>query len=101
MTTTATPAVAPPKTSAERGTYTQHLSLLVDEPTKEFILGTAEVVAREAGYKFLRQGEVIRELLAEAIIARYEKDPAGYAAAVLRGREIAADPADGAAPRRA
>jgi hypothetical protein len=100
MTKTVT-EVAPPRPSAARGAYTQHLSLLVDVPTREYILGLADAAAKEAGYKFLRQGEIIRELLAEAIIARHERDPAGYAGAVVRGREILAEPTDGATPRRA
>lgn len=101
MTTTATTAVAPPKTSAERGAYTEQLHVLVDMPTREYVLGLADKIAREAGYKFLRQAEAIRELLAEALLARYERDPEAYAAYVLKGREIAAVPVDGAAPRRA
>jgi hypothetical protein len=101
MTTTATTAVAPPKTSAERGTYTKQLHVLVDEQTRDYVLGLADKVAREAGYKFLRQGEIVRELLAEAIAARYVDDPDSYVKHVLRGREIDAVPADGNAPRRA
>lgn len=101
MTKTVTEAVAPPKTSAARGAYTEQLHVLVDVQTREFVLGVADQVAREAGYRFLRQGEIVRELLAEAIAARYDADPKAYTEAVLRGREIAADPADGAAPRRA
>jgi hypothetical protein len=93
--------VAPPRPSAARGAYTEQLHVLVDVPTREYVLGLADQAARDAGYKFLRQGETIRELLAEAIIARHERDPAGYAEAVVRGREILAVPADGASPRRA
>lgn len=100
MTTNAT-AVAPPKTSAARGAYTEQLHVLVDVPTRHYVLGLADEIAREAGYKFLRQGEVVRELLAEALAARYEADPEAYANYVIRGREIAAEPTDGAAPRRA
>jgi hypothetical protein len=99
--TNATDVVAPPRTPAARGAYTEQLHVLVDMPTREFVLGVASETAREAGYKFLRQGETVRDLLAEAIAARYEADPDAYARAVLRGREILAVPVDGAAPRPA
>jgi len=99
--TNATEAVAPPRTPAARGAFTEHVSLLVDVPTKEFILGVASEVATAAGYKFLRQGETVRDLLAEAIAARYAADPEMYARQVLRGRGILAVPTDGAAPRPA
>jgi hypothetical protein len=101
MTTPLTEAVAPPKTSAERGTYTEQLHVLVDEPTRHYVLGLADSVAREAGYRFLRQGEAVRSLLSEALVARYEADPEAYARLVLRGRQIAAETADGTTPRRA
>jgi len=94
-------AVAPPKTSAERGTYTEQLHVLVDEPTPHYVLGLAEEAAKAAGYKFLRQGEQVRVLLAEAIVARYATDREAYERLVRRGRVIAAESADGAAPRRA
>ena len=93
--------VAPPRTSAERGTYTEQWHVLVDEPTRHYVLGLADEVARAAGYKYLRQGESIRSLLADALVARYEADPEAYARLVLRGREIAAESADSPAPRRA
>jgi hypothetical protein len=96
-----TAAVAPPKAPAARGAYTEQLHVLVDVPTRELILGLADEAAREAGYKFLRQGEAVRDLLAEAIAARYAADPEAYARQVLRGREILAEPTDGSAPRRA
>jgi hypothetical protein len=101
MTTTHATAVAPPKLPAARGAFTEQLHVMVDQQTREYVLGVADAVAREAGYKFLRQGEIIRELLAEAIAARYERDPEAYEAAVRAGRLVAAVPADGAAPRRA
>lgn len=87
-------AVAPPKAAAERGTYTEQLTVLVDEATRHYVLGLADSVARAAGYRLLRQGESIRTLLAEAIVARYEADPLGYADLVRRGRAIAAEAAD-------
>jgi hypothetical protein len=93
--------VAPPRPPAARGAFTEHLSLLVDEATREYILGDAERVAREAGYKYIRQGEIVRELIAEAITARYEKDPTAYEQMVRRGREVKAVPAEGTTPRRA
>jgi len=101
MTKLLSEAVAPPKTSAERGTYTEQLHVLVDEPTRHYVLGLADEIARAAGYKFLRQGEAVRALLSDALVARYESDPEAYARLVLRGREIAAESADGPAPRRA
>lgn len=94
-------AVAPPKTSAERGTYTEQIHVLVDEPTRHFVFGLADDIARAAGYRFLRQGEAVRALLAEALVARYENDRAAYERIIRRGREIAAKSADTAAPRRA
>lgn len=99
MTKTAT-EVAPPRSPAARGAYTEQLHVLVDPQTRHYVLGVADKVAREAGYKLLRQGEVIRELLAEAIAARYETDAKAYDEAVRRGRVIDSM-ADAAAPRRA
>jgi len=101
MTETLTEAVAPPKTSAERGTYTEQLHVLVDEPTRHYVLGLADEVARTAGYKLLRQGEQVRALLSEALVARFEADPDAWARYVRRGRQIAAEMADGTAPRSA
>lgn len=100
MTHTATD-VAPPEWPAARGAYTEHLSLLVDVQTKHYILGIAEREARRRGYNYLRQGEVIRDLLSAAIVKTYNDDPEYYADAVRRGRAIAAVPADSTAPRRA
>lgn len=94
-------AVAPPKTSAERGTYTEQLHVLVDESTRQYVLGLADEIAREAGYRFLRQGEAVRTLLAEALVARYERNREAYERMVRRGREIAAESVDSTAPRRA
>ena len=100
MTTNAT-AVAPPRSPAARSAYTKQLHVMVDAQTREYVLGEADRVAREAGYQYLRQGEIVRELLAEAIAARYEADPAAYEKLVREGRVIAALPTDGSAPRRA
>lgn len=91
MVKSATAEVAPPKAAAERGTYTEQLTVLVDVATRHYVLGLADEVARAAGYNLLRQGESIRTLLAEAIIARYERDPEAYAKLVLRGRAIVAE----------
>lgn len=83
MTTNAT--AAPPRTAARR--YSEQLHVLVDEPTRAYVLGMAVLAAEEGGYDLPKQGEQIRDLLDEAIAKRYRSDPAAYGAAVTRGRQ--------------
>lgn len=84
-----TATAAPPKTAAPR--YSQHISLLVDTDMKAYTVGVATLAADAGGYTNPKEGEEVRELLAEAIAARYESDPKAYAAAVARGRRVLAE----------
>ena len=80
MTTTekATTTVAPPSLPAARSALTEQLHVLVDAQTREYIMGRAATAAEAAGYKFIRQGETIRELLLLAITQAAEADPVAY-----------------------
>lgn len=84
MTTDAT--VAPRRMGARRR-YSEQVHVLVDEATRAYLLGVAVMEAEEGGYERPREGEEVRGLLDEAILRRYEADPAGYAKAVTRGRQ--------------
>lgn len=101
MTTNATTDVAPPKTPAGRGAYTEQLHVLVDMQMKEYVMGLAGQIAEAAGYKFIRQGEAIRELLAAEVGRRYDADPEAYADLVRKGRRILAESAAPAPAKRA
>ncbi len=90
MTMTTQNAVAPPPTAAARR-YTQQITALVDEQTKEYLLGLAIADADAAGQERPKEGEQIRRLLDQAIADRYASDPRAYEHAVLTGRrELAA-----------
>lgn len=93
--------VAPPRSPGGRGSFKSQLHVLVDEDTRAYIVGLGALVAREAGYTYVRQGEVIRDLLAEVLNARYEANPTDYRRAVTIGRQVLAEPTEGAQPRRA
>jgi hypothetical protein len=45
------------------------------------------MVAKAGGYDTPKQGEAIRDLLDEAIAARYEADKKGYRAAIAAGQQ--------------
>jgi hypothetical protein len=83
MTTNAT--AAPPRTAARR--YSEQLHVLVDEQTRAYVLGVAVLAAKAGGYDTPKQGEAIRDLLDEAIAARYEADKKGYRAAIAAGQQ--------------
>lgn len=102
MDTTAADAVAPPEWPASRGAFTESLHVLVDRKTREYVMGVAANEAARRGYKFLRQGEVIRDLLSATIVRTFNEDPEAYAEVVRRGRQVLAESADtGAAGRPA
>jgi hypothetical protein len=84
MTTNATAAPSP--TAARR--YSQQIHVLVEQPTRAVLLGLAALDAEAGGYARLREGEVVRSLLEEAIQRLYETDPRRYNSAVRRGQEI-------------
>jgi len=54
--------------------------------TRAYILGLASLAADQGGYATPREAEETRDLLDEAISARYQADPQAYAVAVERGR---------------
>ena len=76
--------VVPVRPGAQR--YSEQIHVLVDPRMREYVLGRALVEARQGGYTRPKEGETTRELINEAIRARYDEDPEGYAAAVLAGR---------------
>lgn len=82
MTTNAT--AAPPRTAARR--YSEQLHVLVDEQTRAYVVGLAVLAAKAGGYDTPKQGEAIRELLDEAIAARYGEDAKTYQSALRHGR---------------
>lgn len=84
MTTNA--IVAAPITTTVVRRFTQQITALVDEQTRELLLGLALATPDvEAGGR-PKEGEQVRFLLDDAIGAFYEADPKRYRAAVLRGR---------------
>lgn len=102
MTTDKATTVAPPQLpAAPRTALTEQLHVLVDVPTREYVLGAAAETAEQAGYKFIRQGETVRELLLAEIVRIHHDDPEAYARRVARGRAILAEPPSGATPRSA
>jgi hypothetical protein len=77
-------AVAPPPETARRPAYTQQLHTLVDDSTRAYTLGLATINAKNGRPK---EGEAVRDLLAEAVYARYEADPDEYAKIMAAGRK--------------
>lgn len=98
MTTDATTA---PRRTGPRRRYSEQLHTLVDLQTRAYILGLASLAADAGGYATPREAEETRDLLDEAIGARYNADPQAYAAAVERGRATMAERAWDAAYRKA
>lgn len=96
MTTNAT--AAPARTAARR--YSEQLHVLVDEQTRAYTLGMATLAADAGGYARPKEGEEIRDLLDEAIAARFKRDRPMYEAAVIRGRRVLADRAAEAEARQ-
>ena len=85
MTTQNITTVAPPTTTAARR-YSEQIHALVDRQTREYLIGSALILAEEGGYDRPKEGEVIRTLLDEAIGRRYTKDSAAYEHVVRVGR---------------
>lgn len=77
--------VAPPQQSAARR-FSQQVHALVDTQTRELLLGLAIENASAGGYARPREGEVVRELLDDAIARLWKRDPRAYERAVRRGR---------------
>lgn len=77
--------VAPPQTSAARR-FSQQVHALVDTQTRELLLGMAIENAAEGGYARPREGEVVRDLLDDAISRLFRRDPKGYERVVRKGR---------------
>lgn len=96
-----TDATAAPRRTGPRRRYSEQLHTLVDVQTRAYILGLAAMAADRGGYTNPREAEETRDLLDEAIAARYQADPQGYAAAVERGRATMAERAWEAAFRAA
>ena|SRR5690348_3450380 len=84
MTNNAT-TVAPLDATAARR-YDEQIHALVDERTREYLLGLA-VIAHQTGAAIrVLEGAVIRDLLDDAIVRAYERDPKSYAKVVRVGR---------------
>jgi hypothetical protein len=88
MTTDAT--TAPRRSMSARRRFSEQLHTLVDEQTRAYILGMASLAAAAGGYATPREAEETRDLLDEAIAARYEQNPRQYETAVKRGRKVMA-----------
>jgi hypothetical protein len=89
MTTHDATVAAPATTAARR--YSQQITTLTDTQTREYVLGLAVLAAEAGGYAKPREAEQVRDLLDEAIGARYRKDADGYERAVRRGRRELAE----------
>lgn len=99
-----TDATAAPRRTGPRRRYSEQLHTLVDVQTRAYILGLASIAADQGGYTLPREAEETRDLLDEAIAARYEADPGpngAYARAVERGRAVMAERAWTAVYRKA
>lgn len=92
-----TDATAAPRRTGPRRRYSEQLHTLVDVQTRAYILGLASQAADQGGYATPREAEETRDLLDEAIAARYQADPQAYADAVERGRATMAERAWNAA----
>jgi hypothetical protein len=92
MTTRTAPVAAPQ--AAARAKLTEQFTFLTDEATAQYIEGAARLAAGDARPK---TGEVIRDLIAEALVARYGDDTDAYARAVRAGRRELAQKAKPAA----
>jgi hypothetical protein len=77
--------VAPPQTSAARR-FSQQVHALVDTQTRELLLGVAIENAEDGDYTRPREGEVVRDLLDDAISRLFRRDPQRYQRAVRKGR---------------
>lgn len=89
-----TDATAAPRRTGPRRRYSEQLHTLVDVQTRAYILGLAAQAADHGGYATPREAEETRDLLDEAIAARYQADPGpdgAYARAVQRGRAVMAE----------
>lgn len=89
MTDLATPVAAPQTSAARR--FSEQVHALVDTQTREYLLGTAAINADRGNYTRPREGEVVRDLLDEAIAREFRRDSKAYEAAVRRGRAILAE----------
>lgn len=96
-----TDATAAPRRTGPRRRYSEQLHTLVDVQTRAYILGLATIAAAAGGYATPREAEETRDLLDEAIAARYETDPQAYVAAVERGQATMAERAWSAAYKAA
>jgi hypothetical protein len=96
-----TDATAAPRRTGPRRRYSEQLHTLVDIQTRAYILGLASIAADQGGYATPREAEETRDLLDEAIAARYDADPQAYARAVERGRATMAERAWESAFRQA
>lgn len=96
-----TDATAAPRRTGPRRRYSEQLHTLVDVQTRAYILGLASLAADQGGYATPREAEETRDLLDEAIAARYAADPQGYVEAVARGQATMAERAWTAAYRAA
>jgi hypothetical protein len=84
-------ATVAPRRTGPRRRYSEQLHTLVDEQTRAYILGLASMAADRGNYANPREAEETRDLLDEAIAARYEADPSAYTRAVERGRSTMAE----------
>lgn len=84
MTDLATPVAAPQTSAARR--FSQQVHALVDVQTREYLLGVAIENAEQGDYSRPREGEVVRDLLDDAITRAFRRDPRAYEVAVRKGR---------------
>jgi len=99
MTDLATPVAAPQTSAARR--FSEQVHALVDTQTRQYLLGVAAINAEQGNYSRPREGEVVRDLLDEAITREFKRDPRAYEAAVRRGRQVLAERAKHGGRRQA
>ncbi|MET0915762.1 MAG: hypothetical protein ABWY81_06135 [Jiangellaceae bacterium] len=64
----------------------ESLSLFVDPDTRAYTLGRAVLLARENGWPTLRESEILRAILDDAINGHRAVEPAEYARIMTAGR---------------
>lgn len=97
MTDNATDAPEATAVRSRQPKLDQQIHVLVTDATRAYTLGLASIAADAQGFSGLREGVEVRDLLDEAIAARFADDAGAYRTAVLRGRQILAERASSSA----
>lgn len=88
MTTDAT--VSPPTATAARR-LSEQVHFLTDRTSREVLVGLATLEAAAGGYATPREGEIVRDLLGDALVRLFETDRPRYERAARAGRKALAE----------